>query len=495
MMRWVVLLILLCHGVALAAPAGVPVALLVVGRQGDRTLAAREQAVVARLQDGRKKNGLTPAQLPILTYHVNIPAERKYCEGRLGIRADDLLFVGVARLAADRLPGEVLEGRGGIVDAAGAAPYMTRAVAFLAKPGGSADAQATYALEAAAGDQAMRARDYAAAVTHYETAAGVLPGEWRIVAREASALIALQRWDEARAAAVKAAHLAPKESLPHGLIGLACAGQGRTAEARTQLAQAVALSPGWAVPHAWTAQLEMAARRMDAASDEAMKALALDPKLALAHYVLGTMAVQGWQLQPAIIHLRAAVYIEPEWTSPIDMLGWALVLQGKYADAETAYQQLAQLSPGGSEAPFGMSLSRHAAGDDRSALAWIDRALVLRPQDATLVAFRGFVLAALGRGQEALETAQRAVRMDPKNPNAYEATGDALSALKRWDGAIQEYARAAQVLRGWPEPELFCKWAKACQAAGRHDEAVGVARELRTRYPGSPWIHRLPVGM
>jgi tetratricopeptide (TPR) repeat protein len=489
-MRTVVLVLSVL--LALAPPA-LADALLVVGNSRDRAMAAHEQAIIHWLQDRRKRAGLSAQQLPILAYHVDVPAERRYCEGRLGIRPADTLFVGLARLAADRLPSEVLDGERRVVDVSAAAPYFARATASLAPArgglGAPLDVEARFTRSAADGDAAMKARDYGAAAAAYGEASGLHPDDWRMAAGQASALVALARWDEAAEAASRAIGKAPGEALPHGLLGLARAGQGRAEEASAELLAAIGASPEWAVPHAWRARFALSRRDLDTARREASLAVDLDPKQALAHYVLGTVALQQWSLSDAEGRFRSASTFEPDWSAPLDLLGWTLVLGGRFPLAEAAYRRLTPLD--GPAAFLGMALSRHAAGDDAAALTWIDQAKAARERDATILAVRAFILAGLGRGEEAEKEAQAAIVLDIHNPNAWEALGDALIARGQAEGAIDDYARAEQILRGWPEPELYYRWAVACQQAGRREEALTVARRGLERYPGSSWSGRL----
>lgn len=73
------------------------VAILVVSDGTDPRMKELEAQATAFVKRLRQEQGLDKALLPILSYHFNVPAERKYCEEKLDIHKNDLLFVGVVQ--------------------------------------------------------------------------------------------------------------------------------------------------------------------------------------------------------------------------------------------------------------------------------------------------------------------------------------------------------------------------------------------------------------
>lgn len=464
-----------------AAPvAAAPVAILVVGQPATHAL---EEDLIHRLQGARRDAHLTPTDLPILTYHFDKPDQRRYCEGRLGIRKRSLLFVGLARLAADRLPSEVVEGNERVTDAAAAANHVF--VLALAQTGRrpatdhAVGAEERYAQASAAGDAAMQHRDYEAALRAYDAALGLRPLLWRSHVRRAGALIALARPREAEQAALRAIALAPEESAPHGVLALALDAAAQRDVAPAEYAIAIRLAPQWAVPHAWLAQHALGGRDFDLAAREATLSNTLDPRQAAPAYVLGTVAIQGWKLAEARRWLEAAVQRQPDWDRAWDLLGWERILAGDYAGAEAAYDKIVE------EAPrwVGLALARYYAGDATGALAAVRKV----PENSLARAVEGFALAAQGDGSGALAAARAALALDPRNPNGYEALADAETVLGGVDAALGDYERAEALLRGWPEPQLLLKWARACRQAGKPAAAEALLRRLAGAYRGNPF--------
>lgn len=87
-------------------PAPSDYAILIVGDENDIDVHRREKELIREMQkvllhDKNKK------RLPLYSYHFNQEKERKYCEARLGVIREDLLFVGIVSLK-DRVPRRVM---------------------------------------------------------------------------------------------------------------------------------------------------------------------------------------------------------------------------------------------------------------------------------------------------------------------------------------------------------------------------------------------------
>lgn len=88
--------------VFLAAPpshsqTGRNYAILIVGDEGDAESSRREKVLISEIAKTVRKTNAS-AKLPLLSYHFNKERERVYCEKKLNVLKEDLLFVGVVRL-------------------------------------------------------------------------------------------------------------------------------------------------------------------------------------------------------------------------------------------------------------------------------------------------------------------------------------------------------------------------------------------------------------
>lgn len=99
------------------AREGAPnLAILIVGDEGNAAMLREEKALIAemtRLLTAKAEAGKAGDRFPhartlqVYSYHFNQPRERQYCEKRLNILAEDLLFVGIVELE-ERLPRRVV---------------------------------------------------------------------------------------------------------------------------------------------------------------------------------------------------------------------------------------------------------------------------------------------------------------------------------------------------------------------------------------------------
>lgn len=88
-------------------PVSSDYAILIVGDENDIAIHQREKDLILEmkkvlLHDKNKK------RLPLYSYHFNQEKERKYCETKLGVIREDLLFVGIVSLNKDRVPRRVM---------------------------------------------------------------------------------------------------------------------------------------------------------------------------------------------------------------------------------------------------------------------------------------------------------------------------------------------------------------------------------------------------
>lgn len=137
------------------APVRPDLAILIVGDEDNAEMLRQEKALIheiARLRARQEQ----PVVLPILSYHFNKERERAYCERKLNILKEDLVFVGIVRLEK-KVPRKVLYRLDRIVRPSRAAEdVLARAEEMLPPPltmvqGSPAPAEETPSSEEAAG--------------------------------------------------------------------------------------------------------------------------------------------------------------------------------------------------------------------------------------------------------------------------------------------------------------------------------------------------------
>lgn len=116
--------------------AGGPYAILIVGDEANAEVLRREKVLIQEIARSMKRAN----RLPIYSYHFNKDRERIYCEKKLGVLREDLLFIGVVALK-DRVPRKIVYRLDRIVTPARAAADITARCDELT--GGEAAASAT----------------------------------------------------------------------------------------------------------------------------------------------------------------------------------------------------------------------------------------------------------------------------------------------------------------------------------------------------------------
>lgn len=78
-------------------------AILIVGDESDANILLKEKVLIQEMAKSLKK----PYRLPIYSYHFNKEREKTYCEKKLNVLREDLLFIGLVSLK-DRVPRKVV---------------------------------------------------------------------------------------------------------------------------------------------------------------------------------------------------------------------------------------------------------------------------------------------------------------------------------------------------------------------------------------------------
>ncbi len=151
-------------------------------------------------------------------------------------------------------------------------------------------------------------------------------------------------------------------------------------------------------------------------------------------------------------------------------------------DAEIALQTARKalaLNQDFAQAHSALGLAYLANGQHDKGIASARKATELAPSDADAHCFLGVTLLFAGKGEQACEAAERALRIDPQFTNGpyLNLLGISKFIAGRYVEAIEVYKR--NVAQGGPIglPMLHV-WAASCVAAGRMEEARGIAREL-----------------
>jgi len=142
---------------------------------------------------------------------------------------------------------------------------------------------------------------------------------------------ALGRADDALAEARRAVAVAPESAAAQGVLGVMLLRQGLTAEAITALERASNLGPAesWIWSQLGLAYLD--ARRVDDAERVGRHLLdEVDPNSATGHFLVGLVALERNQPEPARAALEEALRLKPDWASAHANLATACSLLKDY---------------------------------------------------------------------------------------------------------------------------------------------------------------------
>ncbi|HEY2941904.1 MAG TPA: tetratricopeptide repeat protein [Vicinamibacteria bacterium] len=111
--------------------------------------------------------------------------------------------------------------------------------------------------------------------------------------------------------------------------------------------------------------------------------------------------------------------------------GKELMAAGRYAEAARVYRELVQALPGNPGLLLNLGMALHLSGQDREAVAPLEKALRLQPDAFPAALFLGASSLRLGRAAAAVAPLEKAVRLQPDNTDARSLLVQALLALDR----------------------------------------------------------------
>lgn len=305
-------------------------------------------------------------------------------------------------------------------------------------------------------------------------------------------------------------------------LGSALMELGRDDEALTELAHALRIKPKIAQPAYKIGLIHLKRGHTDAAETTLKQAAQAEPKDAWIRSALGTVARQRQQYDQALKLHREAVELAPNEARLHANVAVSALKAGALEVAGAAIEQaLAKGAPDdvwvrGAAVSVLAALARSLVGKDaETAKTLLDRALVLRPNDAVLLADRALVHATRGDGPAALADAQAAAKALPDDADVRYALGRAqlvsgspAVAIKTLQGAMQARPTAAtavvlaqalaladqadaacdlvdESLKSWPEDvglrhqRALVRYARAAQSLGSDPTGRRAATDLR----------------
>lgn len=252
-----------------------------------------------------------------------------------------------------------------------------------------------------------------AALLHARMAARLWPGDPGPELLSAEALLDMKRPDLAAEALARIPATSPARAQ-------ADLGRARALDSAGQTAEAIAVLEGMAFerpanPEIWSLLADMRRRenRMEEARAAYTRALDLTedgaPAQWLLYYVRGIVNHDLDQWEDAKADFRAALAINPDQPNVLNYLGYSMVEKNENLE---------------------------------EALALIERAVELAPQNGAIVDSLAWALFRLGRAREVVAPMERAAELEPTDPVVTDHLGDVLWAVGRRYEAMFEWRRA-----------------------------------------------------
>ena len=219
------------------------------------------------------------------------------------------------------------------------------------------------------------------AIGYYRAALAIRPGSLAIQCNLGIALDSAGQHDAALALFREAIRVAPDHGRLHIGLSSAFLKKGRLDEAIAEANTAVRLSPDNPYAHAILSDSLCVRGKLDEAIAEANTAIRLAADLADGHYCLAKALGQKGQFEASFAQCLEAIRLDPDNAIYQYDLGVSLTQQGKLNQAIAVFQKSIERDPKDYRAFTGRALCHQLEGRIPEALADLERAVTLAPDE------------------------------------------------------------------------------------------------------------------
>jgi tetratricopeptide (TPR) repeat protein len=222
---------------------------------------------------------------------------------------------------------------------------------------------------------------------------------------------------------------------------------------------------------------------------EILYAMVRDPAqdrdhIAAARNLLGNALVDEGRDDEAVTNYQKAIELDPKHAFAYYDWGLLLYDQENYSEAVSKYQKAIELDPQDPDAynELGNVFVQQKRYDE--AVTKYQKAAELDPKDADVYNNWGNMLVGQKRYEEAVVKYQKAIEVDPKSPDAYNNWGDMLAEQKKYDEAVVKYQKAIEV-----DPKdgtAYSNWGNMLAEQKKYDEAIAKFQKAIEADPNAP---------
>jgi len=279
----------------------------------------------------------------------------------------------------------------------------------------------------------------------FERALSLNPQRALTLQNQSVLLRALQRYEEAEAAARQALLLDPGLSDAHAALGEALRRQRRWNEAEAAYRTALSRNPQLVDAYHGLIHILVVGKRFAEAESACRQALAYAPESAPLWQSLGRVQQQQQRWPEAEAAFRRAVQLNPRWADGYVSLGQVLHGQGRDGEAEATFRQALQLSPERSEGYAGLGAVLHGQMRIVEAEAAYRQALRWHPDNVDCWSNLVAVLRLQNRMEEAQAAGRRALELAPDSSRVWSKLADLYLAETALEAAEAAARRAIEL--------------------------------------------------
>lgn len=251
------------------------------------------------------------------------------------------------------------------------------------------------------------------AATSYRKAIALQPNHAKLHAGLGESLRALADYQLAADSYRRALELNPQDGDAHSGLGAALHGLGQFEAAAASFSHAVSLAPGEVDARLNLGNTLLRLGQLDQAAAAYAAVLQLRPDHYDAHANLGIALEQMGQHEAALASYRQALLIRPEDVNAKRTVSAALFRMNRADEALALRQAALDAAPGNGLFHFDVGQSQCAMGQFALATDSIERALALRPDDATIHTYLAYLQLEAGYRDRSLESYRRAFDLNP----------------------------------------------------------------------------------
>jgi tetratricopeptide (TPR) repeat protein/ssDNA-binding Zn-finger/Zn-ribbon topoisomerase 1 len=212
--------------------------------------------------------------------------------------------------------------------------------------------------------------------------------------------------------------------------------------------------------------------------DDAVRAVRLEATRVLMDIPVGQLSQQqNDKLHLALSDYSTSLQVNADRPEAMSQLGWYYAVQGRFLEAEQAYQRAIELDNHFSAAYVNLADLFSRQNQEAQALAILKQGLGVLPEDSNLHHAQGLSLIRAGRYDEAMPALAKAARLAPGNSRYVYVYAVALHSMGNIKKAISTLEQALQ-LHPY-DRQIMAALVSFYQDAGEIDKARKLAERLK----------------